>query len=90
MAQQSAARQSTPPEPPLTSRQSVVLSAIRGLIASQGYPPTLRQIGDEVGLNSLDTVRFHLRNLEDMGYLSRVPGQPRALKVTDPHSSPDA
>lgn len=88
VAQQSVARQSTPAMLPLTDRQSTVLNAIRDINARQGYPPSLRQIGEAVGLTSLNTVRFHLGRLEAKGYVSRDPGKPRALRVID--RSPDA
>ena len=70
---------SSRPEPPhvLTPRQRKVLHAIEQFGQRRGYPPTLREIGEAVGLASSSSVAHHLSCLQDMGYLSRDEGRPR-------------
>lgn len=60
------------PQPRLTPRQRAVLDCIRGHVASHGYPPTIREIGDTVGLTSTSSVQHVLRMLEEKGCLQRV------------------
>lgn len=66
---------------PLTQRQRAILSFIEDQTAQQGYPPSVREIGEAVGLSSSSTVHSHLRSLEKKGYLRRDPSKPRALAV---------
>lgn len=68
----------------LTRLQQRVLDAVRSMVQSRGYPPTLRELGDELGLTSVSSVAYHLKALERKGYLRRDPKRPRALEVLDP------
>src|SRR5919205_9530 len=65
----------------LTPRQQRVLTVIRESLASRGYPPSMREIGDRVGLTSSSSVAHQLRTLEEKGYLKRDPNRPRAMTV---------
>ena len=67
----------------LTARQQKILDAIRTEIEQKGYPPSMRQIGDMVGLASLSSVTHQLGRLENMGYIRRDPKLPRAIEVLD-------
>ena len=73
----------TAPRPALTARQQKILDAIRTEIEQKGYPPSMRQIGDMVGLASLSSVTHQLGRLETMGYIRRDPKLPRASEVLD-------
>ena len=73
----------TAPRPALTARQQKILDAIRTEIEQKGYPPSMRQIGDMVGLASLSSVTHQLCRLETMGYIRRDPKLPRAIEVLD-------
>lgn len=70
-----------PPE--LTPRQQRILTVIRQAIAERGYPPSVREIGEAVGLSSPSSVHAQMNTLEDLGYIRRDPARPRALKVFD-------
>ena len=71
----------------LTDRQRQVLEMIDGSMRERGYPPSVREIGEAVGLTSPSTVHSHLLSLEKMGYLRRDPTKPRAIEVRwDPNS----
>jgi repressor LexA len=65
----------------LTPRQQRVLSHIKDSIEHRGYPPSMREIGQAVGLTSTSSVAHQLRVLEQKGYLKRDPNRPRALEV---------
>lgn len=65
----------------LTSRQSTILKYIQKVIELRGYPPSVREIGEAVGLKSSSTVHTHLVNLEKKGYIRRDPTKPRAIEV---------
>src|SRR6202034_2612331 len=71
----------------LTPRQRTILDVIRASVSSRGYPPSIREIGDAVGLTSTSSVAHQLRTLEKKGYLRRDPNRPRAVDV---RSSDDA
>ena len=73
----------TAPRPALTARQQKILDAIRTEIEQKGYPPSMRQIGDMVGLASLSSVTHQLGRLETMCYIRRDPKLPRAIEVLD-------
>ena len=73
----------TAPRPALPARQQKILDAIRTEIEQKGYPPSMRQIGDMVGLASLSSVTHQLGRLETMGYIRRDPKLPRAIEVLD-------
>src|SRR5688500_13430337 len=71
----------------LTARQKGILDMIETSMRERGYPPSVREIGDAVGLTSPSTVHSHLASLERMGFLRRDPTKPRALEVRyDPSS----
>ncbi|CAN3128495.1 transcriptional repressor LexA [Mycobacterium sp. smrl_JER01] len=65
----------------LTERQRTILDVIRASVTSRGYPPSIREIGDAVGLTSTSSVAHQLRTLERKGYLRRDPNRPRAVDV---------
>jgi repressor LexA len=65
----------------LTPRQQRVLSTIKDSIEKRGYPPSMREIGESVGLTSSSSVAHQLRVLEEKGFLKRDPNRPRALEV---------
>jgi repressor LexA len=67
---------------PLTARQRQVLEFIDAEVRQRGYPPSVREIGEAVGLSSPSTVHAHLAALQDKGYLHRDPSKPRAIEVT--------
>ncbi len=62
-----------------TERQAHILEVIRGFTEERGYPPSVREIGERVGLSSSSTVQSHLRSLEKRGLIHRDPTKPRAL-----------
>ncbi|AGL35918.1 repressor LexA [Mycobacterium avium subsp. paratuberculosis] len=68
-------------DPSLTERQRTILNVIRSSVTSRGYPPSIREIGDAVGLTSTSSVAHQLRTLERKGYLRRDPNRPRAVDV---------
>ena len=65
----------------LTERQRTILDVIRASVTTRGYPPSIREIGDAVGLTSTSSVAHQLRTLERKGYLRRDPNRPRAVDV---------
>jgi repressor LexA len=65
----------------LTDRQRQVLDFIKSETEKHGYPPTVREIGEALGLSSPSTVHAHLAALEAKGLLERVKGKPRAVEV---------
>ncbi|KQW49034.1 LexA family transcriptional regulator [Nocardioides sp. Root1257] len=65
----------------LTPRQQRVLQTIKDSIEKRGYPPSMREIGEAVGLTSSSSVAHQLKVLEEKGYLKRDPNRPRALEV---------
>jgi repressor LexA len=67
----------------LTKRQEQTLDFIRRSIESRGYPPTLREIGEHMGIRSTNGVNDHLRALERKGYLTREDMKSRALKLVE-------
>ncbi|WP_420820308.1 transcriptional repressor LexA [Specibacter cremeus] len=68
----------------LTVRQKKILECIQRSIVDKGYPPSMREIGDVVGLASLSSVTHQLSQLEKHGYLRRDPKRPRAMEVLIP------
>jgi len=68
-------------DPSLTERQRTILNVIRESVTTRGYPPSIREIGDAVGLTSTSSVAHQLRTLERKGYLRRDPNRPRAVDV---------
>jgi len=71
----------TPGAAGLTERQRTILAVIRTSVTSRGYPPSIREIGDAVGLTSTSSVAHQLHTLERKGYLRRDPNRPRAVDV---------
>ncbi|MDJ0960535.1 MAG: transcriptional repressor LexA [Acidimicrobiia bacterium] len=67
----------------LTGRQRQILDYILRTVHDRGYPPSVREIGEAVGLNSPSTVHSHLSALTKAGYLRRDPSKPRAIEVLD-------
>jgi repressor LexA len=65
----------------LTDRQREIYDYVVAYVDEHGYPPTVREIGQEVGLASPSTVHAHLANLERAGYIRRDPTKPRALEL---------
>ena len=65
----------------LTKRQQEVLDYVQAHMDEKGYPPTVREIGEAVGLNSPSTVHAHLKALEDAGVLRRDATKPRAIDL---------
>jgi repressor LexA len=69
--------------PMVTERQRAILDYLRGFVDEHGYPPTVREIGEAVGLRSPSTVHAHLAQLERAGLLRRDPTKPRAIELAD-------
>src|SRR3954453_17423286 len=65
----------------LTARQQEIWNYLVEYVDAHGYPPTVREIGERVGLASPSTVHAHLANLERAGLLRRDPTKPRALEL---------
>lgn len=65
----------------LTNRQREILDVIESHMQEHGYPPSVREIGEAVGLTSPSTVHNHLLSLQRLGYLRRDPTKPRAIEV---------
>mgnify|MGYP000887611343 CR=1 FL=1 len=73
----------------ITDRQRRILEAIRDSVATRGYPPSMREIGDAVGLTSSSSVKHQLSALQAKGYLRQDPNRPRALDVVMPDEQPE-
>src|SRR2546425_4197427 len=69
----------------LTARQQDIWNFLVEYVEQHGYPPTVREIGEAVGLASRRTVHAHLANLERAGLLRRDPTKPRALELSRDH-----
>ena len=67
----------------MTERQRAILEFLHDYVDEHGYPPTVREIGEAVGLRSPSTVHAHLAQLERAGALRRDPTKPRAIELTD-------
>src|SRR5690349_15954901 len=83
------------PEPShvLTWRQRKVLQVIKDSVQRRGYPPSMREIGEAVGLTSTSSVSYQLSTLQSKGYLRRDAGRPRTVEVRlpgQPAVRPDA
>jgi repressor LexA len=68
---------------PVTERQRAILEFLHEYVDEHGYPPTVREIGEAVGLRSPSTVHAHLAQLERDGVLKRDPTKPRAIELAD-------
>ncbi|WP_211357989.1 transcriptional repressor LexA [Amycolatopsis cihanbeyliensis] len=78
------------PDDSLTVRQQQVLEVIRAWVDRFGYPPSVREIGEAVGLNSTSSVSHQLRALQRKGYLRRDANRPRAVGVLTAQAEPPA
>lgn len=67
----------------LSDRQRQVLDFIRRTVAERGYPPSVREIGEALGLSSPSTVHSHLSSLVEVGAIRRDPTKPRAIEILD-------
>ena len=76
------------PDHVLTWRQRKVLQVIRDSVQKRGYPPSMREIGEAVGLTSTSSVSYQLSTLQKKGYLHRDVGRPRTVEVRLPGHSP--
>ena len=68
----------------LTAMQQKIYDYIADAIRTQGYPPSVREIGEAVGLKSPSTVHFHMKHLEELGYISKSGRKGRALTLAQP------
>lgn len=73
----------------LSDRQRRILEVIKDAIRFSGYPPSIREICDAVGLNSTSSVSYHLKELERKGYLRREDNKPRAVDIRSFDGSPE-
>ena len=69
----------------LTTKQKSILDILKKLIAKNGYPPTVREIGKEAKLSSPATIHFHLKQLEKKGYIKQDPNRNRTLEILVPN-----
>lgn len=69
----------------LTEKQEVILDILKKLIAKNGYPPTVREIGSEAKLSSPATIHFHLKQLEKKGYIKKDDNKNRTLEILVPN-----
>lgn len=67
----------------ITQKQQEILDCIKASLVSKGYPPSVREICDAVGLRSTSSVFSHLEKLEKNGYIRRDPTKPRAIEILD-------
>ena len=68
----------------LSPMQQKIYEYISSCIKNQGYPPSVREIGDAVGLQSPSTVHFHLKHLEELGVIVKGSGKGRAITLAEP------
>lgn len=73
--------------PAITPRQQRILEVISETVRERGYPPTVREIGDAVGLTSSSSVHAQLANLERKGLLRKDPTKPRAMTLAEPRAA---
>ena len=73
----------------LTGKQQQIYDFIVSFSNQNGYPPSVREIGEHVGLKSPSTVHFHLKGLEEAGLIAKAEGKTRAITVTGPHAEPE-
>ena len=69
----------------LTAKQEVILDILKRLIAENGYPPTVREIGKRAHLNSPATIHFHLKKLAEKGYIRQDDGKNRTIEILVPN-----
>ena len=68
---------------PLTQKQEEIYNIIKDSILKKGYPPSVREIGELVGLKSTSSVHAQLNTLEKKGYIRKDPSKPRTIEITD-------
>ena len=73
----------------LTRKQQQIYDFILSFSGRHGYPPSVREIGEHVGLKSPSTVHFHLKGLEAAGLITKAEGKTRAITLSDPVPGPD-
>ena len=73
----------------LTKRQEEIYEYLKHIVSTKGYPPSVREIGEAVGLASSSTVHGHLSRLEEKGYIKRDPTKPRAIEIVHGENSQD-
>ncbi|MFJ5764485.1 MULTISPECIES: transcriptional repressor LexA [unclassified Lysinibacillus] len=71
----------------VSKRQEDILAFIKEEVRAKGYPPSVREIGEAVGLASSSTVHGHLARLEQKGFIRRDPTKPRAIEILEPEDS---
>ena len=69
----------------LTGRQNYILQVLKKLIAENGYPPTVREIGEKAHLSSPATIHFHLQKLEEKGYIKKGDNKNRTIEILVPN-----
>ncbi len=69
----------------LTGKQKFILDILKKMIAKNGYPPTVREIGEEANLSSPATIHFHLKQLEEKGYIKKDDNKNRTLEILVPN-----
>jgi repressor LexA len=69
----------------LTGRQKYILQTLKQLIAENGYPPTVREIGEKANLSSPATIHFHLKKLEEKGYIKKDDNKNRTIEILVPN-----
>ena len=69
----------------LTTKQENILRIIKKLVAQNGYPPTVREIGKQANLHSPATIHFHLTKLEEKGYIKKGNGKNRTIEILVPN-----
>lgn len=69
----------------LTTRQEHILQIIKQLVAKNGYPPTVREIGEKANLHSPATIHFHLTKLEEKGYIRKGNSKNRTIEILVPN-----
>jgi repressor LexA len=72
----------------MSNRQAAILEFIKSKVREKGYPPSVREIGEAVGLASSSTVHGHLDRLEKKGLIRRDPTKPRAIEILDVDNEP--
>ncbi len=70
-------------KPELTEKQQEILNYIKDFILNRGFPPTVREIGQAVGLSSTSSIHLHLESLIKKGYIRKDPAKPRTIEITD-------
>ena len=74
----------------LTTGQEKILKVLKKLVAKNGYPPTVREIGEEANLHSPATTHFHLNKLEEKGYIKKGNGKNRTIEILVPNEYLDS